>query len=193
MAGFVMGEMHRRGRLPARAGRRSGLPEARASARRWCTALRRRRRARGRRAVYLSTFREPPWNAPFSRGWASTDVGAADYLPWMTEHRGATGGVSSDITTRVFMRLALTGRRIEKKGKRRRKEGGGEERRERGEMGGEGGGEKERREGRRERKEGKEEEERRKGGGREKGRERKGRGRKRRKKEMGKGEEKKYK
>ncbi|HEX5008303.1 MAG TPA: GNAT family N-acetyltransferase [Hyphomonadaceae bacterium] len=56
--------------------------------------------------IYLSTFRAPPWNAPFYRKLGFADVPRTDYLPWMAEieHRQAE---FLDITTRVFMKLAL--------------------------------------------------------------------------------------
>src|SRR5262245_44924977 len=34
--------------------------------------------------VYLSTFRDPPWNAPFYARLGFRQVGRRDYLPWMT-------------------------------------------------------------------------------------------------------------
>lgn len=54
-------------------------------------------------AVYLSTFRDPPWNAPFYRRLGFTDIARADYLPWMIEMATAQAAFL-DISTRVFMR-----------------------------------------------------------------------------------------
>jgi GNAT superfamily N-acetyltransferase len=61
-------------------------------------------KAKGARAVYLSTFRTPPWNAPFYRKLGFRDVAHADYLPWMTTiwQEQAT---FLDMNTRVFMKL----------------------------------------------------------------------------------------
>lgn len=65
--------------------------------------------ARAHRApvIYLSTFRDPPWNAPFYRKLGFEDVPRASYLPWMAviERRQAE---FLDIDTRVFMRLAIS-------------------------------------------------------------------------------------
>lgn len=62
-------------------------------------------RTRGATGIYLSTFRAPPWNAPFYRQLGFVDVARADYLPWMAEIEAAQA-VFLDISTRVFMRLA---------------------------------------------------------------------------------------
>lgn len=61
-------------------------------------------KAKGARAVYLSTFRTPPWNAPFYRKLGFRDVAHGDYLPWMTSiwQQQAT---FLDMDTRVFMKL----------------------------------------------------------------------------------------
>lgn len=61
-------------------------------------------RAKGAKAVYLSTFRTPRWNAPFYARLGFTEVSHADYLPWMTAiwQEQAT---FLDMTTRVFMKL----------------------------------------------------------------------------------------
>jgi GNAT superfamily N-acetyltransferase len=61
-------------------------------------------RAKGAKAIYLSTFRTPPWNAPFYRQLGFVDVARSDYLPWMAEIEAAQA-VFLDISTRVFMRL----------------------------------------------------------------------------------------
>lgn len=60
---------------------------------------------RGAAAIYLSTFRAPPWNAPFYRRVGFTDVDRADYLPWMTAMEAAQASFL-DLSTRVFMRMA---------------------------------------------------------------------------------------
>ena len=60
----------------------------------------------GAQAVYLSTFRDPPWNAPFYRRMGFADVARGDYLPWMAEIE-AQQAEFLDIATRVMMRMAL--------------------------------------------------------------------------------------
>lgn len=64
-----------------------------------------RARKDGAQAVYLSTFRDPPWNAPFYRKLGFLDVDRADYLPWMTELEAGQAAFL-DLTTRVFLKLA---------------------------------------------------------------------------------------
>lgn len=62
-------------------------------------------KSKGARAVYLATFRAPPWNAPFYRKLGFRDVAHADYLPWMTAiWQGQATFL--DMNTRVFMKLA---------------------------------------------------------------------------------------
>lgn len=63
-------------------------------------------RAKGARAVYLSTFRDPPWNAPFYRKLGFEDVAREDYLRWMSAIE-AEQAKFLDVNTRVFMRLGL--------------------------------------------------------------------------------------
>jgi GNAT superfamily N-acetyltransferase len=63
-----------------------------------------RAREDGARATYLSTFRTPPWNAPFYRRLGFVDVARTDYLPWMTELEASQASFL-DLSTRVFMRL----------------------------------------------------------------------------------------
>ena len=63
-------------------------------------------RAQGANNIYLSTFRDPPWNAPFYRRLGFNDVPRADYLPWMAEIEQRQAEFL-DIATRVFMRLAI--------------------------------------------------------------------------------------
>ena len=61
-------------------------------------------KGKGDLAVYLSTFRDPPWNAPFYRRMGFTDVDRTDYLPWMTAMEAAQASFL-DLSTRVFMRM----------------------------------------------------------------------------------------
>lgn len=61
--------------------------------------------AKGARDVYLATFRDPPWNAPFYRKMGFVDVPrGGDYLPWMTALEESQAGFL-DMSTRVFMKL----------------------------------------------------------------------------------------
>lgn len=61
-------------------------------------------RAKGAKAVYLSTFKTPPWNAPFYRKLGFVDVARGDYLRWMSAIETEQAKFL-DIETRVFMRL----------------------------------------------------------------------------------------
>ncbi len=63
-------------------------------------------RAKGATAVYLSTFRTPPWNAPFYRKLGFVDVARGDYLRWMSAIETEQAKFL-DVSTRVFMRLGL--------------------------------------------------------------------------------------
>jgi len=63
-------------------------------------------RAHGAPCIYLSTFRDPPWNAPFYRKIGFADVPRTKYLPWMAEIEQRQA-VFLDIATRVFMKLPL--------------------------------------------------------------------------------------
>ena len=65
-------------------------------------------RAKGASAVVLSTFRDPPWNAPFYRKLGFEDVPREDYLSWMTEIEQRQAEFL-DIATRVFMKLVVPG------------------------------------------------------------------------------------
>jgi predicted N-acetyltransferase YhbS len=56
--------------------------------------------------VFLSTFREPPWNAPFYRKLGFVDMASDDRLPWMTAME-AEQAKFLDLSTRVFMRMKL--------------------------------------------------------------------------------------
>lgn len=61
-------------------------------------------RASGARDIYLATFRDPPWNAPFYRKLGFVDVDRAGYLPWMTALEESQAAFL-DLSTRVFMKL----------------------------------------------------------------------------------------
>lgn len=105
IAGFIMGEMHDDDAYlreldvdPAFQKRGVGAKLVNAFA---DTA-----KAKGAKNVYLSTFRTPPWNAPFYRKLGFVDVAEADYLPWMSAI-AAEQAVFLDMSTRVFMRLDL--------------------------------------------------------------------------------------
>ena len=63
-------------------------------------------RVKAAKAVYLSTFRDPPWNAPFYRKFGFVDVARGDYLRWMSAIEGEQAKFL-DLNTRVFMRLGL--------------------------------------------------------------------------------------
>jgi predicted N-acetyltransferase YhbS len=56
--------------------------------------------------VYLSTFRAPPWNAPFYARLGFRDVKREDYLPWMRAIE-IQQALFLDLSTRVFMRMDL--------------------------------------------------------------------------------------
>lgn len=62
-------------------------------------------RQKGAGGIYLSTFREPPWNAPFYRKLGFKDVDRADYHPWMAAMEDEQAAFL-DLSTRVFMKLA---------------------------------------------------------------------------------------
>jgi GNAT superfamily N-acetyltransferase len=62
--------------------------------------------AQGAPCIYLSTFRDPPWNAPFYRKLGFRDVPCTDYLPWMAEIEQRQA-MFLDATSRVFMKLPL--------------------------------------------------------------------------------------
>ncbi|MDP3494726.1 MAG: GNAT family N-acetyltransferase [Hyphomonadaceae bacterium] len=105
VAGFVMGEMHFDDAYlheldvdPAfgRRGVGAALVER----------FREAAKAKGARAVYLSTFRTPPWNAPFYRKLGFVDVAREDYLPWMSDIAREQAKIL-DIETRVFMRVGV--------------------------------------------------------------------------------------
>jgi GNAT superfamily N-acetyltransferase len=61
-------------------------------------------RTKDARDVYLATFRDPPWNAPFYRKVGFADVSRDDYLPWMTALEEGQASFL-DLSTRVFMKL----------------------------------------------------------------------------------------
>ena len=103
LAGFVMGEMHG----PVAYLRELDVDPAyqrRGIGAMLVTAYIKAARAKNAEAIYLSTFRDPPWNAPFYRRMGFTDVDRADYLPWMTAMEAAQANFL-DLSTRVFMRM----------------------------------------------------------------------------------------
>ncbi len=61
-------------------------------------------RVRSVATVYLATFRDPPWNAPFYARLGFREVACPDYLPWMTALEEQQAAFL-DLSTRVFMRL----------------------------------------------------------------------------------------
>ncbi len=61
-------------------------------------------RTSGADDIYLATFRDPPWNAPFYRKLGFEDVARADYLTWMTALEESQASFL-DLSTRVFMKL----------------------------------------------------------------------------------------
>ncbi len=63
-------------------------------------------KALGLRSVYLSTFRELAWNAPFYARLGFEAVSRDAYLPWMKTIE-AEQARSLDISKRVFMRRCL--------------------------------------------------------------------------------------
>jgi predicted N-acetyltransferase YhbS len=104
-AGFVMGEMHGADAYLHEldvdlAYQQRGIGAA--LVRGFVDAARTKRAS----AVVLSTFRDPPWNAPFYRRLGFRDVERAAFLPWMAEIE-AQQAEFLDIATRVFMRLGL--------------------------------------------------------------------------------------
>ena len=105
IAGFVIGEMHERNAYlreldvdPDFQRRGIGATLVR--------AFKETSRKKGAEAVYLSTFRTPPWNAPFYRKLGFHDVAHDRYLPWMTAIWQAQA-VFLDMNSRVFMKLRL--------------------------------------------------------------------------------------
>ncbi len=105
VAGFVMGDIHDRNAYMREldvdpAFQRRGIGAALVKA--FVDAA----RAKGAEAVYLSTFRAPPWNAPFYRKLGFRDVLHEHYLPWMTAIWQAQA-VFLDMDTRVFMKMTL--------------------------------------------------------------------------------------
>ncbi len=57
-------------------------------------------------SVYLSTFRDVAWNAPFYARLGFEEVRKDDYLPWMRRIE-ARQAQSLDISKRLFMRRVL--------------------------------------------------------------------------------------
>ena len=104
IGGFIMGEMHGdvaylRELDVDPAYQRRGIGAQLVTA--YVTAA----KGEGAAAIYLSTFRAPPWNAPFYSRMGFIDVDRADYLPWMTAMEAAQASFL-DLATRVFMRKA---------------------------------------------------------------------------------------
>ncbi len=62
--------------------------------------------AEGLASVYLSTFRDVAWNAPFYARLGFREIRKDDYLPWMREIE-ARQAKSLDISKRLFMRRVL--------------------------------------------------------------------------------------
>jgi GNAT superfamily N-acetyltransferase len=60
----------------------------------------------GATRVILSTFTEPPWNAPFYRRMGFVDLARTDFLPWM-EAIEAEQAAFLDLSTRTFMTRQL--------------------------------------------------------------------------------------
>lgn len=107
-AGFVTGEMHGRDAYLHEldvdtAFQRQGLGAA------LVTAFIRAATAKGARTIYLSTFRDPPWNAPFYARMGFQEVARADYLPWMTAIETEQAEFL-DLATRVFLRRDISSR-----------------------------------------------------------------------------------
>lgn len=105
IAGFVMGEMHDDDAYlreldvdPAFQKRGIGA--------RLVNAFTDAAQAKGAQTVYLSTFRTPPWNAPFYRKLDFLDVAESDYLPWMSAI-ATEQAAFLDMSTRVFLRRKL--------------------------------------------------------------------------------------
>lgn len=61
-------------------------------------------RAKRARDIYLATFRDPPWNAPFYRRLGFEDVPRERYLAWMTAIEESQAAFL-DLSTRTFMRF----------------------------------------------------------------------------------------
>lgn len=61
---------------------------------------------KGATCIYLSTFRDPPWNAPFYRKLGFTDMASNHRLPWMTAMEEEQAKFL-DLSTRVFMQMKL--------------------------------------------------------------------------------------
>jgi len=105
LAGFVMGEIHNGHAYlheldvdPAHQRKAIGTKLVD----HFCNAL----AAAGHTAVWLSTFRDPPWNAPYYRRLGFEDVPRADYAQWMRAIESEQAKFL-DLNTRVFMRRAL--------------------------------------------------------------------------------------
>lgn len=65
-----------------------------------------RAKERGARDVVLSTFRDPPWNAPFYRRLGFADLADSDRTGWMHKIE-LEQALFLDLAARVFMRRVL--------------------------------------------------------------------------------------
>jgi predicted N-acetyltransferase YhbS len=105
VSGFVMGEMKEGGAYlheldVAREAQRRGF------GRQLIGRFNQEARYKGAECVFLFTFRDPPWNAPFYRKLGFIDMANDDRLPWMSAME-AEQAKFLDLNTRVFMRLKL--------------------------------------------------------------------------------------
>jgi GNAT superfamily N-acetyltransferase len=106
MAGFVMGEMHGADAYLRELDvdphfQQRGIGAALVKA--FAEAAADKRAA----SIYLSTFRSPPWNAPFYRRHGFADVAEADFLPWMAAIWREQAAFL-DMNTRTFMRAPVS-------------------------------------------------------------------------------------
>jgi predicted N-acetyltransferase YhbS len=105
VAGFVMGEMQEGGVYlheldVAREAQQRGF------GRQLIGRFNEEARYKRAECIFLSTFRDPPWNAPFYRKLGFIDMANDDRLPWMSAME-AEQSKFLDLSTRVFMRLKL--------------------------------------------------------------------------------------
>jgi predicted N-acetyltransferase YhbS len=106
VAGFVIGEMHDDDAY-MRELDVDPIFQKRGIGAKLVSAFAEAAQAKGAHNVYLSTFRSPPWNAPFYRKLGFRDVAEGDYLPWMSAI-AAEQAVFLDMSTRVFLQLDLS-------------------------------------------------------------------------------------
>lgn len=105
IAGFIMGEMHDDDAY-LRELDVDPVFQKRGIGAKLVNAFAEAARAKGAKHVYLSTFRTPPWNAPFYRKLGFDDVAEGDYLPWMSAIASEQAAFL-DMNTRVFLKLAV--------------------------------------------------------------------------------------